>query len=240
MGMKHIIRQKLLEAIKSKHWVEDSYPTRILKSTLNELGDDVKSAIDRNIKILESLEFGDDGDKIGVWLYKTKIEVKHPPFKPRDKGVFLLAILNNNNMTTLYWKHKKEGEYDKSIQLDELIEFTKSEFYDPINKPITIKRLLAWEKSLEEPKAKREVFKKINLSNNSKVKYYEDSNKFETLESQPINIKNIFPYLPNDEMMMSVFSKTTDDEKLDLIDLIPSHLSDDAEKLLEGIRNKRG
>jgi FkbM family methyltransferase len=43
--------------------------------------------------------------------------------------------------------------------------------------------------------------KKINLSNNSKVKYYEDSNKFETLESQPINIKNVFPYLPNDEMI---------------------------------------
>ena len=40
-------------------------------------------------------------------------------------------------------------------------------------------------------------------------------------------------------MMMSVFSKANDDEKLELIDLIPSHLSDDAEKLLEGVKNKR-
>ncbi len=238
--MKEFIRQKLLEAIKSKHWVEDSYPTRIIDSTFNDLGDEAKILVDRNIKTLESLEFGNDGDKIGVWLYKAPIDIKHPPFKERDKGSLLLAIVNNNNMTTLYWKHKKEGEYDKSITLDKLIEFSKSEFYDPIDKPITIKRLLVWEKSLEEPKVKREAFKKINLSNNSKVKYYEDSNKFETLESQPINIKNIFPYLPNDEMMISVFSKSTDDEKLELIDLIPSHLSDDAEKLLEGIRNKRG
>jgi hypothetical protein len=238
--MKEFIRKRLLEAIKSNHWIDDSYPTRIIDSTFKDLGDEAKVVVDRNIKVLESLEFGNDGDKIGVWLYKAPIDIKHPPFKERDKGSLLLAIVNNNNMTTLYWKHKKEGEYDKSITLDKLIEFSKSEFYDPIDKPITIKRLLTWEKSLEEPKVKREAFKKINLSNNSKVKYYEDSNKFETIESQPINIKNVFPYLPNDEMMMSVFSKSTDDEKLELIDLIPSHLSDDAEKLLEGIRNKRG
>jgi hypothetical protein len=237
--MKDFIRQRLLEAIKSNHWVKDSYPTRILDSTFTDLGDEAKKIVDRNINVLESLEFAEGNDKIGVWLYKAPVEVKHPPFKERDKGDLLLAIVNGNNMTTLYWKHKKEGEYDKSITLDKLVEFSKSDFYDPKERPITIKRLIAWEKSLEDPKIKREAFKKINLSNNSKIRYYEDSNKFETLESQPVSITNIFPYLPSDEMMMSVFSKANDDEKLELIDLIPSHLSDDAEKLLEGVKNKR-
>lgn len=236
--MKDFIRQRLIEAIKSRHWNQDSYPTRILNSTFEELGPEAKKIVDDKIKTLESLEFGNDGDKIGVWLYKAPTEIKHPPFQRRDKGNLLLAIVNDNNMSTLYWKHRMEGEYDMSISIENLIEFSKTDFYDPINKPITIKRLNAWYSSKKQPKIKRETFKKINLTNKSKVNYYEDSNRFETPEGDKINIEDVFGSLPNDELMLSVFSKASDDEKMKLIDLIPSHLSDEAEGLLEEIRKK--
>ena len=53
----------------------------------------------------------------------------------------------------------------------------------------------------------------------------------------PIDIKSVFGDLP-DDVMLSVLSKASDDEKLELIDLIPPHLSDEVETLLEEIRNK--
>jgi hypothetical protein len=194
--MKQFIREKLIEAIKSKHWEKDSYPNRIENSTLKGLDDKHKEIIDLNIKKLESLEFGYDKDKIGVWLYKAPMQIKHPPFKERDKGSFLLAIVNDNDMTTLYWKHRKEGEYDMSIELDTLIEFSKSNFYDPVKKPVTIKNINAWKRSLEEPKKTKESFKKLKLPNGNIIKYYKNSNKFETLDGQPIKIDDIFDELP--------------------------------------------
>ena len=194
--MKQFIREKLIEAIKSKHWEKDSYPNRIENSTLKGLDDKHKEIIDLNIKKLESLEFGYDKDKIGVWLYKSPMQIKHAPFKERDKGSFLLAIVNDNDMTTLYWKHRKEGEYDMSIELDTLIEFSKSNFYDPVKKPITIKNINTWKRSLEEPKKTRDSFKKLKLSNGNIIKYYKNSNKFETLDGQPIKIDDIFDELP--------------------------------------------
>lgn len=236
--MRELIRQKLLEAIKSYHWETDSYPTRILDGTFYKLGPEAKKIVDNNIKLLESLEFAHNSDKIGVWLYKSPIEIEHPPYKERDRGSLLLAIVNGNNMSTLYWKHKKEGEYDISISIDDLLSFSKSNFYHPTKKPITIKSILNWRKSLREPKEKRESFKKINLTNNSKVKYYGETNKFETLNNQPINIKDIFPHLPNHDIMVDVFSKANDEEKLELIELIPTHLSSDFEKLLESSKKK--
>ena len=235
--MREFIRHKLLEAIKTRHWKVDSYPERIEQSTFKTLDSKHKEIVDSNIKKLESLEFGNDKDKIGVWLYKSPVQVKHPPFKERDKGHLLLAIVNDNEMTTLYWKHRKEGEYDASIELDKLIEFSKSKFYDPVKRPITIKNLKAWKRSLEEPRETKETFKKLKLKNNSRVRYYDVSNKFETLDGNPIDIKSVFGDLP-DDAMLRVLSKASDDEKLELIDLIPPHLSDEAETLLEEIRNK--
>jgi hypothetical protein len=214
----------------------DSYPERIEQSTFKTLDYKHKNIVDNNIKKLESLEFGNDKDKIGVWLYKAPLQIKHPPFKERDKGYLLLAIVNDNEMTTLYWKHRKEGEYDMSIDLDKLIEFSESEFYDPVKKPITIKNIKAWKRSLEEPKKTKESFKKLKLSNGNIIRYYKNSNKFETFGGQPINIESVFKELP-DDVILNVISKSTDDKKLELIDLIPPHLSDDAEKLLEEIRN---
>ncbi len=196
--MKDFIRQRLIEAIKSRHWEKDSYPNRILQSTFEDLGPEAKAVVDGKIKFLEELEFGDAGDKIGVWLYKAPTEIKHPPFKRRDKGSLLLAIMNDNTMTTLYWKHKREGEYDFDINIDELIEMSKTEFYDAQNKPITIKTIKSWKESMRPKVTKKERFKKIKLSNGQVIRYYDSSNRFETLDGQPLNVDDIFDSLPED------------------------------------------
>ena len=193
--MKKFIRNRLLEAIKTMHWKVDSYPARIENSTLKGLDDKHRDFIDLNIKKLESLEFGYNKDKIGVWLYRSPMQIKYSPFQDKDKGIYLLAIVNDNEMTTLYWKHRKEGEYHMAIELNKLIEFSKSEFYDPIENPITIKNIKAWERSLEPNKTK-ESFKKLKLSNGNIIRYYKNSNKFETSDGQPIKVDDIFDELP--------------------------------------------
>jgi hypothetical protein len=233
--MRSFIIKNLREAITSSHWDNHRYEERIIKSTFKDLDDYDKNNVYKNIEILKSLEFGDNGDKIGVWLYESPVTIHYPPFREIDKGHLLLVIVNDNIMTTLFWVHKKKGEYDMSITLKKLVEFTKTEFYHPIKKPITIESIRNWYLSKKSNNSPREKYKKINLSNNIKVKYYEDSNSFETLDDEPINVKDIFEYLPNDEIMLTVFSKSNEDEKTELFDLIPQHLDDDVLKLLESI-----
>ncbi len=195
------IRKRLIEAIKSRHWEGESYPNRIMKSTFGDLGSEAKKTVDDRIEFLESLEFDNNGDKIGIWLYNAPVPVTHPPFTPRDKGSHLLAIMNDNIMTTLYWKHKYEGQYDLDINYKDLVDFSESEFYDPQKMPINIKNIKTWKRKLRGP-IKQEInvnrFKKLKLSDGTPVRYYEALNKFETLEGQPINVDDIFDSLPED------------------------------------------
>lgn len=195
--MKGFIRQRLLEAIKSRHWKMDSYPVRV-SDVVDQIGEDGKKEVDEKIKFIESLEFGDNGDKIGIWVYKSPAEIKHQPFKRRDKGSLLLVIMNDNTMTTLYWKHKREGEYDFDISIEDLLRMSKTKFYDAKTKPITIKSIKAWLNSNKPEPHKRERFKKIKLTNGVIVKYYADFNKFETLEGEPIKVDDIFDSLPGE------------------------------------------
>ena len=67
---------------------------------------------------------------------------------------------------------------------------------DPVKKPITIKNIKAWKRSLEEPKKTKESFKKLKLSNGNIIRYYKNSNKFETFDGQPIKVDDIFDELP--------------------------------------------
>ena len=201
--MKDFIRLRLLEAIKSNHWKVDSYPNRIEDSTFKDLGEEAKAEVDNRIKFIESLEFDESGSqKIGIWVYDANKMILHPPFTERDKGRYLLAIINNNNMTTLYWKHKFEGQYDYDITYAELLEFSESEYYDKETKPVSIKNLIAWKKSKkqgEQPIAPNvNKFKKIKLSDGTIIKYYDTLNKFETLEGQPIPVDDILDKLPED------------------------------------------
>ena len=200
--MKDFIKHRLLEALKSTHWKMDSYPNRIEDSTFKDLGPEVKAEVDNRIKFIESLEFDESSQqKIGIWVYDANKMILHPPFTERDKGRYLLAIVNNNNMTTLYWKHKFEGQYDYDITYNELVEFSGSEYYDENAKPISIKNLMAWKKSkkqVEPPAPNVNKFKKIKLVDDTIVRYYELINKFETLDGQPINVDDILDKLPED------------------------------------------
>lgn len=207
--MKEFIRQRLLEAIKSTHWKKDSYPSRIINSTFSELGPKAKADVDERINFIESLEFSEEQpQKIGIWIYTASNVVKHPPFDERDKGIYLLGIINNNNMTTLYWKHKKQGQYDFDVTYEELVEFSKSEFYDAKTKPITIKAITDWIKSKNKPEITPpnvNKFRKIKLNNGAIIKYYDLLNKFETIDNQPIAVDTIFDELPS-EIQDKVFN----------------------------------
>lgn len=57
----------------------------------------------------------------------------------------------------------------------------------------------------QEPQPTKEKFKKIKLPSGDVVKYYEDSNRFETIEGQPIEMDSIFDSLPEElqDMVLS-------------------------------------
>ena len=204
--MKAFIRQRLIEAIKSRHWIDDSYPTRIWDSNFDDLDDSHKKELTKRIRFVESLEFEKGRDKIGIWLYESPVLIKHKPYGPRDKGTHLLAIINGNTMTTMYWKHVKEGDYGLDIDFDELVEFSQSEFYDKQTMPIsigTIEMFREEKNKVNKPKGPAPTvnvnrFKKLKLPNGKVVRYYELLNKFETLEGQPIVLDDIFDSLPQE------------------------------------------
>lgn len=201
--MKEFIRNRLLEAIKSRHWKGDSYPTRILDSTLKDIDPKHKVEIDKRIAFIESLEFTkDEPQKMGIWIYIAPTTIYYPPFETRDKGHILLGIINNNDMTTLYWKHKKEGRYDYDITYEELVNFANSEFYDGKSKLVSIKSILAWLKSMrpkqEKPTVNVNRFKKIKLTDGSVLRYYEAHNKFTSFDGKEIELDDIFDRLPED------------------------------------------
>ena len=241
--MRNLIKKILLEAVKTRHWTDESYPKRIESSNFNELDPQHKKILDKKIDFLESLEFDDEvNDKIGVWLYQAPIQVL--PIGDKLGGNLLLAIINGNRMTTLYWKHKKEGQYDYDISFEDLIEFSKSEYYDPETNPININNLEMWEdeknkinKRREHEKRlskhpKRNKFKKIKLNNGNDVKYYISDNKFTDMGDSEIDIKEVFPYLPNEKIMLGVFANSDEDTKIELIDVVPEELMYKAEEML--------
>ena len=213
--MKGLIKKLLHEAIKSGHWTRDSYPSRIETSSLKDMEPKHRAEIDKRLNFIETLEFSkEQPQKIGVWVYKTPTPVLHEPFQARDKGPLLLAIVNNNNMTTLYWKHILEGQYDYDISYDKLVEFSNSEYYDAQKSPISIKSLQNWRKStrvVKPTKPRTDKFKKIKLPSGKVVRYYEILNKFETIDGTPIDMDVIFDELP-EQIQDMVLVKMDEDE----------------------------
>lgn len=220
--MKGLIKTLLHEAIKSGHWTKDSYPSRIETSSLKDMDPKHRSEIDKRLKFIETLEFSNEyPQKIGIWVYRTPTPVVHEPFQARDKGPLLLAIINNNNMTTLFWKHTLEGMYDYDIDFNDLVEFSNSEFYDGKADPITIEGLVEWEESkrvakhVNKPakptKPRTDKFKKIKLPSGKVVRYYEILNKFETIDGTPIDMDNIFDELP-EQLQDMVLAKMDENE----------------------------
>ena len=236
--MKDFIRQRLLEAIKDiKHFVKQRYPERII-DLLDQIGGEGKKIIDERIDFIESLEFGDSfGSYLGIIIYKSEEAIKPKNDLP---GHLLVLVVKDNVITTLFWKHIVKGQYDYVIKYEDLIEFVNSGEYGTKKRPITIDKLRRWAKEKNgETKEKKESFKKMKLSNGDKVHYYQTSNRFETDGGEPIELVDIFNELPSDDIMLSVFKGANDDEKMDLISVMPKHLSDTAEELLEESRKKR-
>jgi hypothetical protein len=190
-----LLRESLEEAEISNHLEVDSYPSRILNSTFKKMDPKHKGEVDKRLAAIEGLEFSSKKQqKIGIWVYKAPEDVHHEPWTPRDKGSLLLLIVNNNNMSTLYWKHKTEGQYDYEIRFEDLMEFANSEYYDPKSKPVTIANIIKWKNSKNVAPVK-DKYTKETLTNGKKIRYY-SSGKLETLDGQPINADDVFDYLP--------------------------------------------
>ena len=195
--IKKLLRESLEEAEMSQHLKGDSYPSRITRSSFKDMDPKHKIEVDKRLNDIEGLEFASDKpQKIGIWVYKAPEFVKHEPWTPRDKGNLLLLIVNNNNMSTLYWKHQLEGQYDYEIRYEDLMEFANSEYYDAETKPITIENIIKWKnsKNVAPPKDK---FKPLDVKG-QKVRYYRNSARFETIKGEPIKLEDIFDDLPED------------------------------------------
>jgi len=61
-------------------------------------------------------------------------------------------------------------------------------------------------KNKPTPNAPKDKFKKLKLSNGTVIRYYEQSNRFETLDGSPIEIDTIFDALPS-EIQDAVLTK---------------------------------
>jgi hypothetical protein len=158
-----------------------------------------KSIIDERIEFIKNLEFSEKTpQRLGVWLFKTPDMVIHEPYERRDRGNLLLGIINNNAMTTLYWKHKYEGDYDYSISFDELTKFVNSGYYDAQTNPISIANIKKWTQNKDNPNIEKDTYKKIKLVDGVIVRYYSKSNKFETIDGKEIKLDDIFEKLPED------------------------------------------
>ena len=236
--MKNFIRQRLLEALVDvKHFTKKRYPERII-DILDQIGKENKKLIDKRINFIKTLEFGDRFDRdLGILIYESD-KMIYP--KNDLEGDLLILVVKNNTIKTLFWNNTYKGKYEYLVTYDDLLEYINGGRYGTVKNPITIDGLRRWKRAKELPsKEKKETFKKMKLSNGDKVHFYQTSNRFETDGGEPIELSNIFNELPSDDIMLSVFKNASEDEKMDLIDVVPPHLSDDAEKLLEESRKKR-
>lgn len=236
--MKDFIRQRLLEALVDvPHFIKKKYPERVVH-LVNQIGKENKKLIDKRINFIKSLEFGDRYDRdLGILIYESD-EMIYP--ENDLKGYLLILIVKNNEIKTLFWNNTYKGKYEYLITYDDLLEYINGGKYGTIKNPITIDGLRRWKRAKGlEGKEKKESYKKMKLSNGEKVHFYQTSNRFETDGGEPIELVDIFNELPGDDIMLSVFKNASEEEKMDLIDVVPSHLSDDAEKLLEESRKKR-
>lgn len=236
--MKNFIRQRLLEALVDvKHFTKKRYPERII-DILDQIGKENKKLIDKRINFIKTLEFGDRFDRdLGILIYESN-KMIYP--KNDLEGDLLILVVKNNTIKTLFWNNTYKGKYEYLVTYDDLLEYINGGRYGTVKNPITIDGLRRWKRAKELPsKEKKETFKKMKLSNGEKVHFYQTSNRFETDGGEPIELSDIFNKLPSDDIMLSVFKNASEDEKMDLIDVVPPHLSDDAEKLLEESRKKR-
>jgi len=143
--IKRLLREGLQEAIKDQpHW-DERYYQRITTSTLKDLDPKHKEIIDKGYDFIESIEFDPtDSDRLGIWVHKTPVMVRHYPWKERDKGKYVLVVVKENLMKTFYWKHELEGEVEVFINIRDLVDMVNSDHYDPETKPISTKSVIKY------------------------------------------------------------------------------------------------
>lgn len=127
----------------------------------------------------------------GVYAeYKNRLKKYGDGFE----GVFKNPPTAINIPFTLNWDKK-----NKELDLISMTVMRKKDFKSP--DPI----LPVGSKGKPQEKPKQEKFKKYKLPSGKVVRYYTDSNRFETVEGKPIEMDDIFDALPEDfqEMILN-------------------------------------
>lgn len=211
--MKPFIKTLLRKALNEVYFLGHS--TDRIKERLNVFSDvdfpvGVKREVNKNLSILDGYDFPKN-KSYGVMLgnFNPNPKSKYYVEVAKGRGYYRLeddkiihdstgdqfwVIIRNNEATTFMLRkaiQTQDSEHNKEkLRVDFVIKNLES--------------FINQKKQSTTPNMNK--FKKIDLTNGQKVRYYFNANKFETLEGQPIKVDDIFDYL-TPEMQELVFDR---------------------------------
>jgi hypothetical protein len=214
--MKKLIKKLLRESLANVDEIyfmrhsNDRIKERINVFTDKDIPNNVKSKILSNIDLLDSVNLNPNKD-YGVMLgsFKPNKESEHY-IDVNGRGYYRIMddTVIHDSTGDQFWVVVRENKATtvmlrKAIQTRDVNHNKEKLRVDVIIKDLP-NYLNKLKQSTNQPS--REKFKKYKLPSGEAVRYYPESNRFETLEGQPIEMDNIFDALPED-MQDMVLSK---------------------------------
>jgi len=210
--MKSFIKNILRKALNEVYFLGHS--TDRIKERLNVFSEidfpiGVKREVNKNLSLLDGYDFPKD-KSYGVMLgnfnpnpkseYYIEVEKGRGYYRLEDDKIIhdstgdqFWVVIRNNEATTFMLRkaiQTQDPEHNKEkLRVDEVIK--------------NLENFINKRQEVSSPNMNK--FKKIELTNGKKVRFYFNANKFETLEGQPIKVDDIFDYL-SPEMQELVFS----------------------------------
>lgn len=248
--IKKLLREGLNEANFGEHSV-DRFKERFSEFSDEDIPQSVKQGIIKNLDTIERTDFPIN-KSYGVMLGSIPVNKESQYYKAyletvkagntMGKGGSYYSIIGDkkriikDSTGNQFWVVIRNNEVT-TFMLRKDVQTNDSNYnIEKLRVDSVIKNLKTYLEKKEPAPRRTDKFKPLKLSNNEKVRYYKDLNKFETLKSgEPINLVDIFDLLPNDEMMLDIFSKASKEEKNELIDKMPEHLEDKVMELMESI-----
>lgn len=193
--MRHFIKTSLREGLLKESYITQSELNRLEKE-LDALFADVGIDIDFTEHFFERVNH--ERNKKDITIDELRLIFKNAYGKYKEvlskygdgfKAVFRNRPTNINIPFTLQWDSKNNELDLVSKTVMRTNQFFSQEPFLTVDDPNPVK--------IEKPQAK-DKFKKIKLKSGDVVKYYELSNRFETLNGQEIDLDTIFDSLPDE------------------------------------------
>lgn len=209
--MKSFIKTLLRKTLNEVYFLGHS--TDRIKERLNVFSDvdfpiGVKREVNKNLSLLDGYDFPKD-KSYGVMLgnfnpnpespYYVEVEKGRGYYRLQDDKIIhdstgdqFWVVIRNNEATTFMLRkaiQTQDPEHNKEkLRVDDVIK--------------NLERFISQRQQVSSPNMDK--FKKIDLTNGSKVRFYFNANKFATLEGQPLKVDDIFDDL-TPEMQELVF-----------------------------------